>query len=72
MLENLTPRTRTALSKIDHIRAALEPKDQKLFDEYIRDVHNWTANGLALALSTQGIHISGDTIRRYRLRHGYC
>jgi hypothetical protein len=72
MLENLTPRPARVASKIDQIRQTLSDEDAKLFDSYLRDVDGWTPNGLALALRTQGIELSGDTIRRYRLRHGYC
>jgi len=71
MLENLAPRT-SRVSKIDQIRNDLDAQDQKLFDEYLSDVSAWTPNQLALALSNRGIHLSGDTIRRYRLRHGLC
>jgi hypothetical protein len=71
MLENLTPRT-ARQSKIDQIRDGLEPEDQKLFDQYLNDVSGWSPNQLALALSGHGIHVAGDTIRRYRLRHGLC
>ena len=71
MLENLTPRT-SRVSKIDQIRDGLEPADQKLFDQYLNDVTNWSPNQLALALSGHGIYVASDTIRRYRLRHGLC
>jgi hypothetical protein len=71
MLENLAPRT-SRVSKIDQIRNDLDAQDQKLFDEYLSDVSAWTPNQLALALSSRGVYLSGDTIRRYRLRHGLC
>lgn len=72
MLENLAPREPKQSSKIDEIRAGLSPEDQKLLDEYIADVDRWSPNGLSNALRTQGIALSGDTIRRYRIRHGLC
>ena len=72
MLENLTPREPKHSSKIDEIRSGLSAEDKKLFDEYLDDVDRWSPNGLALALRTQGIALSGDTIRRYRQRRGLC
>ena len=72
MLENLAPREPKLSSKIEEIRSGLSSEDQKLFDEYLEDVDRWSPNGLALALSTQGIRLSGDTIRRYRQRRGLC
>ena len=71
MLENLTPRVNTP-SKIDLIKQGLDPKDRALLDIYLQDVTGWSPNQLSYALSAQGINISGDTIRRYRLRQGYC
>jgi hypothetical protein len=72
MLENLAPREPKPTSKIEQVRATLSPEDQKLFDGYIEDVDRWSPNALALALNGQGISLSGDTIRRFRQRHGLC
>lgn len=72
MLENLAPRTRTAPCKVTDTRASLDPEDQKLFDAYLADCQSWTAGELSLALRSQNILLSADTIRRYRTRHGLC
>ena len=72
MLENLTPPSRSAPCKITAIRETLEAQDQKLFDSYLADCQNWSPNDLSLALRGQAILISGDTIRRFRVRHGLC
>jgi hypothetical protein len=72
MLEDLAPRNTKKVFKIEAIRNSLEPADQKLFDEYLEDVNRWSPSQLALALHTQGITISADTIRRHRQRLGLC
>lgn len=72
MLENLTPRTVTPPCKITEIRATLSLEDQKLLDVYLQDCDGWKPNDLSLALRRQGILVSGDTIRRYRVRHSVC
>lgn len=72
MLENLKPPGRTAPSKIDAIRNSLEPADRKLFDQYLNDCLTWSPNGLSVALRRQNILLSGDTIRRHRVRHNLC
>lgn len=72
MLENLTPKAPTPPCKVTQIREGLEPDDQKLLDVYLRDCQSWSPNGLSQALRGQGIHISGDTIRRYRVRQSLC
>jgi hypothetical protein len=72
MLEHLTPRTVQPPCKIGDIRETLTPEDQKLFDSYLTDCTTWSPNGLSLALRSQNILVSADTIRRYRARHGLC
>lgn len=72
MLENLEPPGHTVPSKVDLTREALEPKDQELFDSYLQDCATWSPNALSLALRRQNIMLSGDTIRRYRVRHNLC
>ena len=71
-MEDLAPRNTKKVFKIEAIRNSLEPADQKLFDDYLEDVNRWSPNELSLALRSQGIVISGDTIRRYRQRNGFC
>lgn len=72
MLENLKPPGRVAPCKIDVTRESLEPEDRKLFDDYLSDCATWSPNGLSIALRRKNILLSGDTIRRYRVRHDLC
>lgn len=72
MLENLTPPGRPAPCKVTSIREGLDPDDQKLLDTFLGDCVNWSPNALSVALRRQGILMSGDTIRRYRVRNDLC
>lgn len=72
MLENLTPPTRSVLLKVEQTRKTLTPEDQKLFDSYLADCETWSPNSLSVALRRQNIMLSGDTIRRHRVRNNLC
>jgi hypothetical protein len=72
MLENLKPRETTHVAKIDQILNDLDTDDRKLFTGFLADVNSWSPNELSFALSEHGISVAGDTIRRYRRKHGFC
>jgi hypothetical protein len=72
MLEDIGPRATTTVGKIDRILNDLELNDKKLFEEFLADVTRWSPNELSFALSKKGISVAGDTIRRYRRKHGLC
>lgn len=72
MLEHLTPPDRIAPCKVDDTREGLAPDDRTLFDTFLRDCAAWSPNALSAALRKQNIMLSGDTIRRYRVRNNLC
>jgi hypothetical protein len=72
MLEDLQPAYIERKCKLRTVASTLEPKDAKLLYEFVADEENWSALGLSKALSTKGIMISDQIIKRHRTFRCSC
>lgn len=71
MLEGLHPNKPEYSCKIRTLLTTLEPEDAKILNEALLNPE-WTANGLAKALSGRGLQVSGHVVSRHMKKECSC
>ena len=71
LLENLAPIDRVRPCKVRETAAKLEPSDAKILLDAVANTE-WGMTDLVRALSSRGIKMSDNSVRRHRLKTCSC
>lgn len=72
LLDNLSPNSNAKPCKVGQILSGLDPADNMILTQALKDPATWSNRALAHALQGRGIQITTDTIRSHRLNTCPC
>lgn len=72
MLEDMQPKDYRRPCKLGLIISKLEPKDQAILEDALKDLAKWPNRQLTMALNDRGLDFTVETLRTHRQNRCGC